>query len=157
MPTDLEPVNGPPVAASAAPAAGTRPSRSSAREHAAFIEGEVAKGRNAAAIYQDLVGHHGYTGSDDAIKRFARRIPPTEPKVSCRFETEPGVEAQVDYGDGAPTRDARIGKYRKPRLFVMALGMSRHAFGNRRSSQQVWCKDGWIIGPFWRANKGWLG
>jgi transposase len=44
------------------------------------------------------------------------------------LETEPGQELQVDYGEGAPVRDPRTGKYRKPRLFVMTLGNSRHTF-----------------------------
>ena len=51
------------------------------------------------AIYQDLVEHHGYTGSYDAVKRLARKLRKREPKVSCRFETEPGQELQVDYGE----------------------------------------------------------
>lgn len=50
------------------------PSRSSVREHADFVAGELDKGRNAVAIYQDLVEHRAYTGSYDAVKRFARRI-----------------------------------------------------------------------------------
>jgi hypothetical protein len=63
-------------------------------------------------------------------------------KISCRFETLPGQEAQVDFGEGAPTRDARSGKYRKPRLFVLSLSFSRHAFRKVvwRSSQQIWCE-----------------
>jgi transposase len=118
------------------------PSRSRVREYGEFIEGELEKGRNAVAIYQDLVEHRAYTGSYDAVKRFARRIRPSDRKVSCRFETPPGEEAQVDYGEGAPTKDAHSGKYRKPRLFVMTLGMSRHAFRKTvlRSSQQTWCE-----------------
>jgi transposase len=122
-------------------ASSVRRGRSSCREHGEFIEAEIAKGRNAIAIYQDLVEHHGYAGSYDAVKRFARRVRPYDPKVSCRFETAPGQEAQVDYGEGALTRDPRTGRYRKPRLFVMTLGMSRHAFRKTvwRSSQQIWC------------------
>jgi transposase len=137
VPTDLEVV---PEAAAATPP--VRPSRSSVAAHAGFIKAEAAKGRNGVAIYQDLVEHHGYEGSYDAVKRFVRRFRATDPKVSCRFETPPGQEAQVDYGEGAPTRDPRTGKYRKPRLFVMTLGMSRHAFRKVvwRSSQQTWCE-----------------
>lgn len=120
--------------------AAVRVSRSRCREHAEFIEKAIAAGRNATAIYQDLVQHHGYDGSYDAVKRFARTLRSDEPKVSCRFETEPGQEGQVDYGEGALTRDPRTGKYRKPRLFVMTLGMSRHSFlwTVWRSSQRVW-------------------
>jgi hypothetical protein len=123
VPTDLPARN---AAKNAAPA--VLRSRSTCREYAAFIEAELAKSRNATAIYQDLVEHHAYDGSYDAVKRFARRIRPTNLKVSCRFETEIGAEQQVDYGEGAPTRNPRTGKYRKPRLFIMTLGFSRHRF-----------------------------
>jgi transposase len=136
VPTDVPPRN---AAQNAAPA--VLRSRSTCSEHAAFIEAELAKGRNAAAIYQDLVEHHAYDGSYDAVKRFARRIRPTDLKISCRFETEIGAEQQVDYGEGAPTRHPSTGKYRKPRLFIMTLGFSRHRFCKVvwNSSSQIWC------------------
>ena len=49
---------------------------------------------------------------------------------------------QVDYGEGAPTRHPRTGKYRKLRLFVLTLSNSRHAFRKVgwNSSSQTWCK-----------------
>jgi transposase len=116
------------------------PSRSSCEPHRCFIEAEAAKGRNAVAIYQDLVEHHGYDGAYNAVKRFVGKLRPAEPKVSCRFETDPGQEAQVDYGEGALTRHPQTGKYRRPRLFVMKLSNSRRAF--RRvvwnSSSEIW-------------------
>jgi hypothetical protein len=76
------------------------------------------------------------------VKRLARKLRESEPKISCRFETEPGQEAQVDYGEGALTRSPRTGKYRRPRLFVMTLGNSRHAFRKTvwKSSTEVWCR-----------------
>uniref|UniRef100_E6Q2E6 Transposase of ISCARN65, IS21 family n=1 Tax=mine drainage metagenome TaxID=410659 RepID=E6Q2E6_9ZZZZ len=116
--------------------------RSSAAPFSVFIEAELGKRRNAAAIYQDLVEHHGYTGSYDAVKRLARKLRVNAPKISCRFETEPGAEGQVDYGEGALTRDPRTGKYRRPRLFVMTLGNSRHAFRKTiwKSSTETWCR-----------------
>src|SRR5450631_4163640 len=83
-------------------------SRSSCEGHRPFITAEVAKGRNGMAIFQDLVEHHGYEGSYDAVKRFVRSLVSSTPKISCRFETLPGQEAQVDFGEGAPTRDARV-------------------------------------------------
>lgn len=115
--------------------------RSACEPHRDFIEAAVAAGRNAVAIYQDLVEHHGYDGAYNAVKRFVRKLRPHESKVSCRFETAPGQEGQVDYGEGALTRDPRTGKYRRPRLFVMSLGASRHAFRATvwNSSTQTWC------------------
>lgn len=117
-------------------------SRSSCEPHRSFIETAAAKGRNAVAIYQDLVEHHGYTGSYDAIKRFARKLRKREPKISCRFETEPGQEMQVDYGEGALTRDPRTGRYRRPRLFTLTLSNSRHTFQKAvwNSSTEIWCR-----------------
>jgi hypothetical protein len=70
-------------------------SRSSAAPFREFIDVELGKGRNAQSIFQDLVLHRGYTGSYDAVERLARTLRKREPKVSCRFETEPGQEAQA--------------------------------------------------------------
>jgi len=116
--------------------------RSTAEPFRAFIEAELEKRRNAQAIYEDLVEHHGYPGSYDAVKRLARKLRSRTSKLSCRFETEPGQEAQVDYGEGALTRLPRTGKYRRPRLFVMTLSNSRHAFRKTvwTSSTETWCK-----------------
>jgi transposase len=116
--------------------------RSACEVHRGFIEAEFGKRRNAVAIYQDLVEHHGYCGAYNAVKRFVRKLRVDDPKVSCRFETLPGQEAQVDYGEGALTRNPRTGKYRKPRLFVMTLGNSRQAFRKTvwNSSKQIWCE-----------------
>ncbi len=132
---------------SKSPAAAEEPAvragmRSVCASHFEFIDAEIAKGRNAMAIYQDLVEHHGYGGSYDSVKRFARKGHETNAKISCRFETLPGQEGQVDYGEGARTREPRTGKPRRPRLFVFTLGFSRDAFRKTvwRSSQQTWCE-----------------
>ena len=107
-----------------------------------FIEAELDKGRNAKAIYQDLVQHHGY---DRLLRRGQAAGAQT---ASARAESQlpvrdrAGQEAQVDYGEGALTRDPRTGKYRRPRLFVMTLSNSRQrfarSFGNRRP--ETWCQ-----------------
>lgn len=137
VPADLKPQKDDEAAADPATA-----TRSTAEPFRSFIETELEKRRNAQAIFEDLVEHHGYNGSYDAIKRLARKVRKKEPKVSCRFETEPGQEAQVDYGEGALTRHPRTGKYRRPRLFVMTLGNSRHSFRKSvwTSSTETWCK-----------------
>jgi transposase len=142
VPTDLAaPASAVPATPSKVPT-DSASARSSAAPHAEFIKSELAKRRNAMAIFQDLVEHHGYTGSYDAVKRLARKVRKREPKISCRFETEPGQEMQVDYGEGALTRDPRTGKYRRPKLFTLTLGNSRHAFETTvwNSSSETWCK-----------------
>lgn len=121
-PTDSKPRTPPEV-----PADSGR-TRSACEPHRAFSKTEVEKVRNGVAIYHDLVEHHGYDGSYDAVKRFVRKLRTREPKISCRYETAPGQEGQVDYGEGAPTRDPRSGKYHKPRLFELSLGNSCYAF-----------------------------
>jgi hypothetical protein len=134
----------PPMPAARAPEAPTAAprSRSNCEAHRVFIEAEVAKGRNAVAIYQDLVEHHGYVGAYNAVKRFVRKLHPHDPQIKCRFESAPGQEMQVDYGQGARTRHPTSGKYRRPWLFVMTLGFSRHAFRKTvwESSSQIWCE-----------------
>jgi transposase len=120
----------------------SRRSRSNCEPYRALIEAEVVKGCNATVIYQGLVEHHGYDGAYNAVKRFVAKLRPDEHKVSCRFETPAGQESQVDYGEGAPTRHPRTGKYKRPRLFVMTLGMSRYMYPKAvwRSSKQIWCE-----------------
>ena len=57
-------------------------SRSACEPHRPFIADEIAKGRNAMAIYQDPVEHHGYDGAYNAVKRFVRKLQPDAPPSS---------------------------------------------------------------------------
>jgi len=76
------------------------------------------------------------------VKRFVRGLKRQDPEQFDRLEFLPGEEAQVDYGQGAPTRCPKTGKMRKPRLFVMTLRYSRRAFRKVvwNSSQEVWAR-----------------
>jgi hypothetical protein len=83
------------------------------------IEVAVARGRNAKAIWQDLVDGYGFTGAYQSVKRFIRKLRGSQsPEARVVIETAPGEEAQVDYGTGPMVRDPRSGKYRRTRLFV---------------------------------------
>ncbi len=84
VPTDPKPANAPEVRVTSAAL-----TRSSAKPFRAFIAAEAAKRRISNAIYEDLVEHHGYTGSYDAVKRLTRKMRSSNPKVSCRFENRP--------------------------------------------------------------------
>jgi transposase len=106
-----------------------------------WIEEQVRLGRNAMAIYQDLVELFGFTHKYNSVKRFVRGLKKKDPEQYDRLEFLMGEEAQVDYGQGAPTLHSS-GKYRRPRLFIMTLKYSGRAFrkvvGN--SSKETWCR-----------------
>ena len=104
---------------------------------------ELAKGRNAVGIWQDLVDVHGFAGRYDSVKRFARKLHGTaSPEARAVIETAPGEEAQVDWGTGPHVLDPATGKYRKTRLFVMTLGYSRKSVRLLawKSGAEVWAR-----------------
>ena len=107
------------------------PTVSACEPHRAFIEEQLRLKRNFMAIYQDLVDKHGFTGAYNSVKRFAGGLRAREPEQFDRLEFTLGEEAQVDYGEGAPTRVLGTDRYRKPRLFVMTLRYSRRSCSTR--------------------------
>jgi transposase len=119
------------------------PRASLCEPHRDSIKDAVDRGRPAIGIWQDLVTELGFSGSYESVKRFVRKLQPSAGKVAHpRIETEPGVEAQVDYGDGPMVRHPETGKYRRARLFAMTLGFSRKAVFllTWKSSSQIWCE-----------------
>ena len=110
--------------------------------HRAFIDAQLRLGRNATAIYQDLVDLYGFDGAYNSVKRFVAQLRHKEPEQFDRLSFAPGEEMQVDYGEGAPTRVPGTERWRKPRLFVATLRYSRRSF--RRvvwnSGQQMWAE-----------------
>jgi len=107
------------------------------------IELWLTHGRNATAIWQDLVDQHGYGGGYQTVKRFVRKLRGTpSPQAVGIILTSPGEEAQVDYGTGPMVRDDKTGKYRRTRLFVLTLGYSRKSVRLLvfHSSSHVWAE-----------------
>ena len=92
-----------------------------------LIERGLEKGRNAKAIWQDLVDDHGFAGGYQSVKRFVNHLRESaSPQQPCAvIVTQPGEEAQVDYGEGPMVCDPQSGRYRRTRLFVLTLGYSR--------------------------------
>lgn len=115
--------------------------RSACESHREWIEEQVRRGRNAMAIYQDLVELHAFTNRYNSVKRFVRLLKKKDPERYDRLEFLMGEEAQVDYGQGAPTLHSN-GKYRRPRLFVMTLKYSGRAFRKTvwNSSKETWSR-----------------
>lgn len=88
----------------------------------------LSRGRNAAAIYLDLVSDDGFGRSYRSAIHYVqklRRRQPVEARVV--IQTEPGVEGQVDYGDGPMVRDPKTAKYRRTPLFILTLRFIRKA------------------------------
>ncbi len=117
------------------------PTASACEPHRDFIELSLSKGRNAKAIYQDLVDDHGFRASYQSVKRFAGKLRDSAASDACSvIVTPPGEELQVDYGTGAMVRDPHTGRYRRTRMFVLTLGYSRKAVHllTFTSSTQTW-------------------
>jgi transposase len=106
-------------------------SRSQCESWRDWIESGVSAGLTAQRIYQDLVCEHQYVGGYDAVKRFVRQLRKTQPEAFLRMEVEPGVEAQVDFGQGAWVWVN--GRRKRPHLFRIVLSHSRKAY-----SEVVW-------------------
>jgi transposase len=127
---------------SVASSAPRRPTGSQCEPFLEFIEQSLAKGRNAKAIWQDMVDDHGFAGRYASVKRFVHNLHggTTEPRAV--IATPPGEEAQVDYGTGPMVRDDRTGRYRRTRLFVLTLGYSRKSVRLLvwQSNTRVWAE-----------------
>ncbi len=108
-----------------------------------LIDLGLSRGRNAMAIWQEMVDRHGFTGAYESVKRYVRKLRgPTSPEARAVITTAPGEEAQVDYGTGPAIRDPDNGKYRRSRLFVLTLGFSRKCVRllTFRSSARIWAE-----------------
>ena len=108
------------------PGSAPRP-RSPRRSIATAITEKLDAGLSVQRIWQDLVEEYGYGASYESVKRFVRTIAPTRRAVGV-FHCAPGAEGQVDFFRGAPTLDAATGEWRRPWVFRMTLGHSRHGY-----------------------------
>lgn len=75
----------------------------------------------ATRLFEEVTAA-GYPGAYTQVKAFVRSIrPPAEPEPPNRFETEPGVQAQVDFAE------ARF-PWGKRYALLVVLGYSRHLY-----------------------------
>ncbi len=80
----------------------------------------------ASWMYDRLCGL-GYTGSYDVVKRKVRLLKAARQQIAyMRFETEPGVQAQVDFADFQIMQ--ANGSIRTCYLFALILGYSRDEY-----------------------------
>ena len=99
------------------------------RPHRAFLEQRAPMvGHSAQVLYQELIQQHGYTGSYQTVKRFVRPLREAEELAACatvRFETPPGLQSQIDWGQATVAfRSGRAIRH----FFILTLGYSRRGF-----------------------------
>lgn len=119
-PTGSAEDNHPPTSPASGPASACEP-------HREVIEAKLEQGLSAQRIWQDLSTEHEFTGSYYSVRRFAKRLREKHELPFRRIEVDPGEEAQVDFGTGAPIVTAD-GKRRRPWVFRFILSHSRKGY-----------------------------
>lgn len=72
-----------------------------------WLEVESPRGANLQALYEFLVGEHGYEGSYKSVQRYVRaRFAKPKLRTRRRVETPPGAQSQTDWGE---FRGVRVG------------------------------------------------
>jgi transposase len=108
--------------------------------HAEWLRQRAPAVRYSARIlYQELKARRGYSGSYETVKRFVaplRELAASDTLTQMRFETAPGQQSQIDWGQ------MRVPFCHGParlHVFVLTLGFSRRgfywAYPNERLSQ----------------------
>jgi transposase len=98
-------------------------------EHTAYLRARAAQVQYSARIlFQELRRGRGYGGSYETVKRFVGPLRASEraaEQATVRFETPPGLQSQIDWGQ------ARVSFRHRPVLlhvFVLTLGYCRRSF-----------------------------
>jgi transposase len=117
-------------------AGSTARARHTAARHRDAIREKLEAGLSLQRIWQDLVEEFGYSASYESVKRFARTLAPRRRAVGV-FHCAPGAEGQVDFFRGAPTLEAATGEWRRPWVFRLTLGHSRHGYEEAAWDQKL--------------------
>lgn len=89
-----------------------------------YLQEKINEGPYTAARLFREIREMGYDGGETIVRDFIRKVRPKQgvPAV-LRYETKPGVQAQVDWGELGPVEID--GKLKKLFFFNMILGYSR--------------------------------
>jgi transposase len=97
--------------------------------HAAWLsERAAAVNYSARILFQELRAQRGYEGGYDTVRNAVRplRLETAAAAVTqCRFETEPGQQAQADWGQARVRFESGPAEVH---IFVLTLGYSRRAW-----------------------------
>ena len=94
--------------------------------YTAYLTGRIGQGVTSAVVLFREVQERGYTGQYTVVKDFIRPFRRTQvsaSKITARFETAPGEQAQVDFGRYSYLN--LEGQQRSIWAFVIVLGWSR--------------------------------
>jgi transposase len=92
---------------------------------------------SARILFQELRKERGYAGGYDTVRNAVRPLRVEAAAASltqCRFETEPGQQAQVDWGEA---RVRFASGPAKVHIFVMTLGFSRRAWAEGYENERM--------------------
>ena len=94
-----------PPARPLSPPPGRAPRASACEAYREVIEAALARGRDAMAIWRDLVDDHGFPAQYASVRRFVLTLRGPRPaEAHPVILTAPGEEGQVDYGQGPMVR-----------------------------------------------------
>ena len=103
----------------------TRPSKLD--PYRTLVEEKVNLGCTASSIYHFIL-KKGYTGKETILRDYVRSIKvEARQKATIRFETNPGLQAQVDWKEKMKLI-SRTGKIFEINIFLMILGYSRSKY-----------------------------
>jgi len=92
-----------------------------------IIQDKLQLGCTAKAIYH-FIRKRGFTGKYTIVKSYCHQIKRDESrKATIRFETTPGLQAQVDWKENL-TLVSKQGEIFKVNIFLMLLGYSRKKY-----------------------------
>jgi transposase len=102
--------------------------RSQCEPHREFLERGLDRGLSAKRIHQDLSEQlGGQAPSYYSVRRFVARLQAKQQVPYRRMEVEPGEEAQIDFGTGAPVI-GEDGRRRRPWVLRVVLSHSRKGY-----------------------------
>jgi transposase len=106
--------------------------------HAAWLTERAPQVRYSARIlYQELCARRGYTGGYDTVKiavRPLRAQATLDSLTQGRFETAPGEQSQVDWGQVRVAFDSGLTEIH---VFVLTLGYSRRAYAEGFEHERI--------------------
>ena len=127
LPEETPKGTGAPTGSEPSEGTASKSSASQCEPYRDVIVGLLEAGLHAQRIHQDLTAEHGFEGSYYSVRRFVKTLKKERPEAFRRIEVQPGFEAQVDFGTGAPIV-APDGKRRRTHVLRVVLSHSRKGY-----------------------------